>query len=64
MDTSAAPQHWLVSASQHPAVAQALLPWRLVTQQWLQAESLNTRRTAQPAVHAWNNMFPRGVKKF
>ena len=37
LDIPAGLQHWLVSASQHPAVMQALLPWRLATQQWLQA---------------------------
>jgi glutathione S-transferase len=30
-------QRWLDMASQHPAVVRALLPWRLATQQWLQA---------------------------
>lgn len=37
LDIPVSLQHWLVSASQHPAVVQALLPWRLATQQWLQA---------------------------
>jgi glutathione S-transferase len=30
-------QGWLDTASQHPAVVQALSPWRLATQHWLQA---------------------------
>lgn len=30
-------QRWLYTASHHPAVVRALLPWRLATQQWLQA---------------------------
>lgn len=37
LDIPAALQHWLALASQHPAVVQALLPWRLATQQWLHA---------------------------
>ena len=33
-------QRWLEVASQHPAVVQALLPWRQATAHWLQARVL------------------------
>ena len=33
-------QRWLDTASQHPAVVRALLPWRLATQHWLQSQPL------------------------